>query len=165
MRRRFKLMITAIILFAGFLASCGSAQNAAQKEAAAAKIRQQIQDFDFTFNATYAYPMGYKSIYLSPYYTVKVSQDTVKAYLPYYGRAYVAPMDPSRGGINFTSTKFDYRVKEGKKDGNWQVEIKTKDTDREILLNFDIWDNGSAKLDVTDPNRQPISFQGNISKE
>ena len=74
-------------------------------------------------------------------------------------------MDPSRGGINFTSTKFDYRVKEGKKDGNWQVEIKTKDTDREILLNFDIWDNGSAKLDVTDPNRQSISFQGNISKE
>jgi len=165
MRRRFKLMITAIILFAGFLASCGSAQNAAQKRPAATKIRQQIQDFDFTFNATYAYPMGYKSIYLSPYYTVKVSQDTVKAYLPYYGRAYVAPMDPSRGGINFTSTKFDYRVKEGKKDGNWRVEIKTKDTDREILLNFDIWDNGSAKLDVTDPNRQPISFQGNISKE
>ncbi|PLB85882.1 hypothetical protein C0T31_08545 [Dysgonamonadaceae bacterium] len=165
MRRRFKLMMTAIILFTGFLASCGSAQNAAQKEAAATKIRQQIQDFDFTFNATYAYPMGYKSIYLSPYYTVKVSQDTVKAYLPYYGRAYVAPTDPSRGGINFTSTKFDYRVKEGKKDGNWRVEIKTKDTDREILLNFDIWDNGSAKLDVTDPNRQPISFQGNISKE
>ncbi|MFZ6038714.1 MAG: DUF4251 domain-containing protein [Bacteroidota bacterium] len=158
-------MMTAIILFTGFLASCGSAQNAAQKEAAATKIRQQIQDFDFTFNATYAYPMGYKSIYLSPYYTVKVSQDTVKAYLPYYGRAYVAPTDPSRGGINFTSTKFDYRVKEGKKDGNWRVEIKTKDTDREILLNFDIWDNGSAKLDVTDPNRQPISFQGNISKE
>ena len=83
MRRSFKLMMTAIILFAGFLASCGSAQNAAQKEAAAAKIRQQIQDFNFTFNATYAYPMGYKSIYLSPYYTVKVSQDTVKAYLPY----------------------------------------------------------------------------------
>ena len=147
MRRRFYLMIAAIALFAGFIASCGSTQNAAQKEA---------QD---------AYPMGYKSIYLSPYYTVKVSQDTVRAYLPYYGRAYVAPMDPSRGGINFTSTKFDYRVIEGKKNGNWRVEIKTKDTDREILLNFDIWDNGSAKLDVTDPNRQPISFQGNISKE
>ncbi len=165
MRRRFYMMMTAIAVLAVFIASCGSAQSAAQKEAQAAKIRQQIQDFNFTFNATYAYPMGYKSVYLSPYYTVKVSQDTVTSYLPYYGRAYVAPMNSNQSGINFTSTKFDYRIKEGKKAGNWRVDIKTKDTDREILLSFDIWDNGSAKLDVTDPNRQPISFQGNISKE
>lgn len=144
------------------LTACGTARSAAEKEAVANEVNQRINDFDFTFKATYAYPTGFRSIYLSPFYDVKVSPDTVKAYLPYYGRAYVAPMDPSEGGIKFTSTDFDYQVEPGRKKGNWQVNIRTRDTGREIFLYFDIWENGTARLNVTDTNRQPISFQGDI---
>ena len=93
---------------------------------------------------------------------MKVNPDTVRAYLPYYGRAYVAPMNPSEGGIKFTSTDFDYQVAPGKRKGNWQVNIRTRDTGREIFLYFDIWENGTARLNVTDTNRQPISFQGDL---
>lgn len=144
------------------LTACGTARSAAEKEAVANEVNQRINDFDFTFKATYAYPTGFRSIYLSPFYDVKVSPDTVKAYLPYYGRAYVAPMDPSEGGIKFTSTDFDYQVEPGRKKGNWQVNIRTRDTGREVFLFFDIWENGTARLQVTDTNRQPISFQGDI---
>lgn len=154
-------------VFAAFLSvmlfsACGTAQTAAEKEARAADIRNAVEASDFVFKATYAYPTGFRSLYLSPFYDVKVSPDTIRAYLPYYGRAYTAPMDPREGGIRFTSTDFVYEVNPGRRDENWQVRIRTRDTSREILLSFDIWENGTARLDVTDPNRQPISFQGDL---
>lgn len=150
------------VLSVFIFASCGASQSAAEKEAKAIEIRDAVEAFDFQFNATYAYPTGYRSMYLSPYYDVKVSPDTVEAYLPYYGRAYRAPMDPREGGIKFTSTDFDYQVSPGKRNGNWQAMIKMNDTQREIIFYFDIWENGTARLDVRDMDRQPISFQGNI---
>ena len=142
--------------------SCASTQASAEKQAQALEIRKKVENGDFTFKATYAYPTGFRSMYLSPYYDVKVKPDTVVAYLPYYGRAYSAPMDPTEGGIKFTSTDFDYNVKPGKKSGNWLVDIRFNDTKREILFFFDIWENGTARLNVTDTNRQSISFNGNI---
>ena len=145
------------------LTACGTAQTAAEKEAKAFEIRNAIDAFDFKFSATYAYPTGgFRSVYLSPYYDVKVSPDTVQAYLPYYGRAYTAPMDPREGGIKFTSTDFVYQTQPGKRAGNWMVVIEINDANRPIMLHFDVWENGTARLDVTDQNRQPISFQGDV---
>lgn len=142
--------------------ACGTAKTAAEKEKLAADIRNAVEIPDFTFKATYAYPTGYKSIYLSPYYDVKVSADTVKAYLPYYGRAYRAPMNPSEGGYRFTSTDFEYRVEEGNRRGNWNVMVTMRDLDRSVTFNFDVWENGTARLNVNDTDRQSISFQGDI---
>ncbi len=162
MKRQFFYAVLVFSFGLIFQTGCKTGQTAAEKQVKVAEIGQKIDDFEFTFKATYAYPTGYRSIYLSSYYYLKVSKDTVVAYLPYYGRAYTAPMDPTEGGIRFTSTDFAYEVSKGKREGNWQVRIKTHDTDREIVLYLDIWENGSARLDVTDPNRQVISFQGDI---
>lgn len=159
------LFISSLIFTFISLVSCGTTQSAAEKEAKAMEISEKVNVPNFTFNATYAYPTGFKAMYLSPYYTLKVSADSVQAYLPYYGRAYSAPMNPSEGGIKFISTNFDYKVDKGKKEGNWLVQIRTNDQNRDIVLNLDIWGNGSARLFVTDPNRQPISFQGDLETE
>src|SRR5690606_9554918 len=116
------LLHSLIILLSILLGvtACGTAQTAAEKEAMASEVRQRVSDADFTFKATYAYPTGYRQIYLSPFYDVKVSPDTVRVYLPYYGRAYVAPIHPDEGGIKFISTDFDYQLYPGKKKGNWR---------------------------------------------
>lgn len=142
--------------------ACGTAQTAAEKERLAADIRNAVEIPDFRFKATYAYPTGYKSIYLSPYYDVKVSPDTVDVYLPYYGRAYRAPMDLNEGGYRFTSTDFEYRIEQGKKKGNWGLIISFHNLNRPVTFRFDIWENGTARLDVTDTDRQSISFQGDL---
>lgn len=159
------LLHSLIILLSILLGvtACGTAQTAAEKETMASEVRQRVSDADFTFKATYAYPTGYRQIYLSPFYDVKVSPDTVRVYLPYYGRAYVAPIHPDEGGIKFISTDFDYQLYPGKKKGNWRVAVRTKDTGREITLNFDIWENGTVRLHVSDPNRQSISFNGKLT--
>ncbi len=159
-----KVLFIFIASLGLLLASCG-VHNSAQsgsKQVVAEEINALVNNFDFMFEASYAHPTGYRSIYLSPYYSVKLSPDTVNAYLPYYGRAYTAPMNRDEAGIKFTSTDFEYRVNPGRRKGNWQIDIRTKDTGREILLHFDIWENGTARLNVIDQNRQPISFQGNI---
>lgn len=143
--------------------ACGTSQSAAEKEKQATELRLAVESSDFTFKASYAHPTGYKSVYLSPYYDVKILPDTIRAYLPYYGRAYRAPMDPREGGYNFTSTEFQYRYQPGKRKGNWIAEITILDLDRAVSFNFDIWESGSARLVVTDMNRQPISFQGDVT--
>ncbi|MEL7598606.1 MAG: DUF4251 domain-containing protein [Proteiniphilum sp.] len=160
--KKFALYGIGLFFSALLLQACGTTRSAAEKEQIAADIRHAVERCDFIFEATYAYPTGYRSVYLSPYYNVKVSPDTVKAYLPYYGRAYRAPMDPREGGFNFTSTDFDYKLIPVKGKGNWQTEVTILDLDRPVTFRFDIWENGTARLDVNDMNRQAISFQGNI---
>ena len=160
--KKFALYGIGLFFSALLLQACGTTRSAAEKEQIAADIRHAVERCDFIFEATYAYPTGYRSVYLSPYYNVKVSPDTVKAYLPYYGRAYRAPMDPREGGFNFTSTDFEYKLIPVKGKGNWQTEVTILDLDRPVTFRFDIWENGTARLDVNDMNRQAISFQGNI---
>ena len=156
-----RTILALIILIIGIsLFGCGTTQTSVEKNEKAELLNEHIKNLKFKFNATYAYPLNYKSIYLSPYYDVRVSPDTINAYLPYYGRAYRAPMDSNEGGIKFESTKFEYDVEKGKKQGNWLITIHTKDTSRPFTLHFDLWDNGTGRLDVQDPDRQSISFQG-----
>lgn len=158
----FTLAIIPLMLIAS---ACGSSKSTAEQEAEAQKMREKIEQFEITFEATYAHPSGgFQSIYLSPYYDVKLSSDTVSAYLPYYGRAYRAPIDSHEGGIKFTSTDFEYRIAEGKKGGNWKIDIRTLDTKRQFTLYLDVWENGTANLQVIDPDRQAISFQGIIKQ-
>lgn len=142
------------------LPACGTARSAAEKAQLAHEIEQAVELSDFTFKATYAHPTGYRSVYLSPYYEVKILPDTVKAYLPYYGRAYRAPMDPREGGFSFNSTEFTYQSSPGKQKESWTAVVTILDQDRPVTFHFEIWGNGTASLHVNDFNRQTISFQG-----
>lgn len=128
MKQKHNLGSYILVAISLLLFACGTTQTAAEKADKAKHLREKIESFNFKFNATYAHPQNYKSVYLSSYYDVKVSPDTVKAYLPFFGRAYTAPMNSREGGIKFESTDFEYIIEEGKKDGRWQITINTKDT-------------------------------------
>jgi hypothetical protein len=152
----------ALLIFLLLSQGCGTSRSAAEKEQIAAEIANAVNSSNFTFNATYAHPTGFRSRYLSPYYEVDVSPDTVDVYLPYFGRAYKAPTSASEGGYRFTSLDFDYSVEPGKRAGNWSVVISFNDLDRSVTFNFDIWENETSRLSIIDTDRQGISFQGNI---
>jgi len=153
------LLMTGVILFA----SCGPAKTAAEIEHEAAIVQQKMQDLNFTFEADYVHPVGFRTQTLTPGYDVKVSKDSLDVYLPYFGRLYRAPFDMREGGLKFVSTKFDYNVQEDKKPGHWMVQMVTRDLDRRVILYFDIWSNGKTTLQVMDENRQTINYSGNIS--
>ncbi|MGI6073669.1 MAG: DUF4251 domain-containing protein [Fermentimonas sp.] len=162
MNSRGITFISALVLSVMLMYGCGSSKTSADKEAVASEIREGLLNSDFRFEATYVYPTGFKSMYLSPYYDVEVKSDSVKVYLPYYGRAYKAPMDPMDGGYRFISTDFEYEVEQTDKKGNWRAILHFNDQGRAISFNFDVYENGSTHLNVIDTDRQPISFRGNL---
>lgn len=164
MKQFYKLTTLTLIALSALLLSCGTGKSAAEKAARAKFMDKQIENTNFEFVANHAYPQGYQSIHLTSQYSVKVTPDTVKAYLPYFGRAYRAPMNSSEGGIKFESTNFESKVLMGKRQGEWHVTINTKDTPSPITLNFHLWNNGTGQLKVTHQDRQSISFQGEIKE-
>ena len=162
MKKNLLLMFSLAVIVGGFLIGCGSTQSVVWKQMKALRIKEKVELFDFTFKATSANSMSFSLVNLESLYDLKVSKDTVQAYLPYFGRAYVAPMNPGDGGIKLLSTNFDRSISKNKRQGSWKIIIKTLDTNPDVSLYLDVWDNGSAQLIVNDPNRQSISFLGYI---
>lgn len=116
---------------------------------------------DSRFNMHTLFPNSSNLYQLSSRYDVRVTADSVVAYLPFYGRAYTAPMDPSKGGIKFTSTKFTYTSKRSKK-GLYEIQIRPTDNREVQTIYVTVSPSGSASLQVINVNKSPISFNGII---
>lgn len=136
-----------------------------RKELEREAISQSIAGQRFIFKAQQVNPMRGRTRNVSTdQYTLKISPDTVTAYLPYFGRAYVAPLDPAKGGIHFTSTKFEY-AKTIAKRGGWNILIKPSDVRDVRQLSLSISVDGFASLHVISTHRDPISFNGIIREK
>lgn len=131
----------------------------AQKDSAI--VRQNIEGHRFIFVAQTASPQRGRLVQLTSQYDLRVTPDSVISALPYYGRAYSAPYGSSDGGIQFTSTKFEYKSVWKKK--KWEITIKPGDFNDVNEMNLTVFPNGNASLRVQSTNRQTISFSGYIS--
>lgn len=142
-----------------FLTLCFAAANAQDKQDQDSALQNAIANKQFVFDAQTVIPMrGATRQVSNDRYTVRLSGDSLTSDLPYFGRAYVAPINGD-GGIHFTSTKFDYAV-QPKKKGGWDVSIRPKDAAdvREFILT--VGKDGYATLQALSNNRQPITFNG-----
>lgn len=126
-----------------------------------ATVKKAVQNKEFTFKAQTAFPMGGNVRQLTPGYDLRVSGDSLSTYLPFFGRAYTAPL-PGEGGIKFQSEDFSYKAK-AKKKKSWEIIIEPEDTRdvRQMILR--VFENGHATLMVSSNNRQSISFSGYIT--
>ena len=126
-----------------------------------AAIKNLVDSQNYVFIAQSAMPMSGRVRQLTPDFDMKVTKSSIVSYLPYFGRAYTAPIDPTQGGLQFTSKDFDYTTKPRTK-GGWDVQIKPKDYRDVQQMSLSISSTGYATLQVTSTNRQPISFNGYI---
>jgi hypothetical protein len=167
MKRLIRLFAAAVLVLA--FINAVNAQNSRQekKTAEQAAVKNMVADNNFFFVADYAIPMHGGSKLLTSIYDLKISKDSIIAFLPYYGQAYLSPAPgETEGGIKFTSTKFNYKVSQAKK-GGWEIVITPADhniTDwRDVQqLRLNISPDGYASLFVNSSNRDPISFEGNV---
>jgi len=138
-------LILATLIFFGI--------NAEAQKLDKAKAKSIVESKRFVFKAQTVSPLGAASRQLTSEYDVRVLGDSLVSYLPYFGRAFIAPNPGEPGGINFTSTNFEYKAKP-KKKGGWEIAIKPNDTKdvRQLLLS--ITESGYASLNVTSNNRQ-----------
>ena len=154
----------------------GTLQAKAQtnKETTAKLMEEQ----NFVFNAITAIPMADNALnqVLNSYpnsrnnllnlagyqYDVRVTKDSVVAYLPFYGRSFTPSFDPNDAGTKFKSKDFKYSAEKKKK--SWVVTIEPKDVKDHQKLTFNITEKGYASLTVQNVNRQPMAFNGNLSE-
>lgn len=123
--------------------------------------QQIVESKNYIFKAESVNPARSRVRYLTSEYDLVVTGDTVTAFLPYFGRAYSAPIDPSEAGIKFTSVDFGYAV-EKKKKRSWEILIRPKDARDVQELYLTIFDGNKASLRVNSVNRESISFNGYV---
>jgi hypothetical protein len=159
--------------------SSKKATKAERNAMKAADVKKLLDSKKFTFHARYANPLGggvtslngqlinispqgTGHIYLTTDYDVRVRPDSVIAYLPYFGRTTFAPsINSSDAGVKFTSTKFGYDAKTGKR-GNTVITVTPKDAQYNSKMIFDINENGTATLQMIITNRNSIYYDGYI---
>lgn len=150
------------LLVSFFLVQCTATKKI--EKLTSGDIKSMIDSSRFVFHADRVNPLRGRTRYLTSSYDVIVKKDSVESFLPYFGRAYQAPMDPSKGGIQFTSTDFSYNVKDAGSGDRWDVVIKPKDNNDVQEMRFNIFGNGTASLNVTSTHKDAISFTGHIER-
>lgn len=127
----------------------------------AASLTTAIDAQHYIFKAQSMVPMSGSTRQLSGGYDLTISNDAVISFLPYMGRIYMAPMDPSQAPLRFTSNNFTYDVQRTKKNG-WNISIKPKDIGTVREMNLSVSEDGSATLQVSGNDRQPVTFYGYV---
>ena len=95
-------------------------------------------------------------------YYLTVSPDSVISDLPYFGRAYSAPIGNSDVGMKFIVTEYDYEISERKK-GGYTIIISPKSGDaRKITLTMG--SEGNTTLNIISNNRETITYNGYIDE-
>lgn len=150
-------LIGLIAVLAGFLSGCASSQKFVKLTSS--DVSNLVDSRSFVFIANKMNPLRGPERNLITYYDVSVDNDSLSMYLPYFGRVYQGFVNPIYGPLHFDTRDFAYSVKSGKKN-SYQVVITPKNDTQVQTMYFDVFDNGTAVLNITGVNMDPITFYG-----
>jgi hypothetical protein len=158
-----RLLSSGLLLVFCLCAGVVQAQKTGKsaKSEKAEEIKALLAAQNYVFKAESALPLGGGIRFLTSEYDLKITKNGLESYLPYFGRAFVAPINPSEGGIKFKSADFDYSSAV-KKKGGWDIKIKPNDTRAVRDLILFVSETGKAILQVNPENKQTITFNGYI---
>lgn len=148
-----------IVFLTFVLASCSS-QRSVPTSFTSDEVINAVDNQSIQFDSRLVHPARGRQLTITGNYFLKITNDTITADLPYFGRAYTATLG-GEGGIKFESTDFDYVVTPTKKGGR-QVTIHVRNSNVVNQLVLTVSGSGSADLRVTPTNRQFISYTGEV---
>jgi hypothetical protein len=123
---------------------------------------QLIETKQFIFSATQALPQGSPSIVLSTgEYSVRMKNDTIVCYLPFYGRAYSADLVQG-GGFDFSGVIDEYEIAVNSKKHKIEITMKGRSRGENYRFHLSVASNGSASLSASSDNKSTISYWGDI---
>ena len=126
------------------------------------EIKDLLESKTYVFKAINVNPMNGSSISLDGSFSVKIDNDTIVSYLPFYGRAYSIAYGSRVSGMDFTQPIENYTFEKSKK--GYLIKVKIKNGSDSLDYTFHISENGTSTLNVNSINRQSISYYGNIEK-
>ncbi len=126
------------------------------------EINKALDDQSYQFLARFVQPASgrMRDITASGHF-LKVTPGKISANLPYFGRAYSAPIG-GEAGIKFESDNFTYDVST-KSKGEREISIKVNNSQEVRELFLTVFTDGSADLRVTPVNKRFISYRGEIT--
>lgn len=149
-----------IILGISLLAVSG--QLLAQDRLHDQELARAIAARTWVFHARTALPLNGRAIQLTdPGYVLTLMPDSLAADLPYFGRAYAAPLNPAEGGIHLRSGAYRYTSKTQKT--GWHLTIYPPENPDVYRMDLHISTSGDASLQLVLQQRQNISYFGYIT--
>jgi hypothetical protein len=161
--KKLQLIFTTIIFLfvlnsTHVIAQSSKQQKQNQKEQ---KINDLIKSQHYSFIPQTVLPSRGPSKTLTYDYELKIKNDTLISYLPYFGRAYSVSIASTENPLDFKTTDFTYNITD-QKNGGWDILIKTKNTGDPRQLILSVSKDGYASLQIISTNRESISFNGYI---
>lgn len=154
-----KCMLLGMIFI--IAASPATAQSRSEKKAQTERaVKQAIDSKNFVIDVDYMQPMKGNSRPLTSNYSLKVKNDSVFSYLPYFGVAYSAPYGGGKGLI-FNAPVSEYQTEYLKK-GKVRISFDTRNEEDYYQYRLTIFPNGSTSISVQPNRKQAISFTGNM---
>ncbi len=130
------------------------------------KIAQMVDDSltnrSFKIDMNYMIPNSMPSRNLEYGYYIRVNNDSIDAYIPFFGVAYRAEYGTDDGGLSYKGPMASYQVSQVRKDLR-QVNIIVKKHFDEILYQIDVFTNGRASIFVRSLNREGIQYNGEMT--
>lgn len=172
MKKYISLLMVFGFLF--FFQSCAS-QGSSDPQI----VNTLVDSQEFTFHAQRANPTNYdvinvmssmpnapmtRMLNLDGSYTIEVSKNNLDVVLPYFGRLFNPTYgNTSNNSYRFTSKDFTVNKSQNRK-GTWVLRIKPNDVKTVDEVIIEIFKNGKAFVSMKSNDRQPISYDGYISK-
>lgn len=123
-------------------------------------VKEAIDSRTYKINVNRMQPMRGGSRTLTTDYSLKISNDSVYSYLPYFGVAYNIPYGGGKGLV-FSEPLTGYTTEKLKK-GRTRIEFKTRSEGYEYRYSLTVYPNGSTSIHVQPSNRQAISYTGEV---
>lgn len=168
------LKIISLLTLAFIFQNC-SAQSSADSQIVNALVNSE----EFTFHAQRANPMNYdvintlNSIPNNPStrilqldgegYVIELRKGKLEVVLPYFGRAFTSTYGSNDNSYRFTSKDYSITKSQSKK-GNWVFMIKPNGVKNVSDINIEVYKNGKAFTSIRSNDRQPITYDGYVSK-
>ena len=172
-----KKYIVLVLIF-GFILNF---QNLNAQKLSQTETDALVNSDEFIFHAERANPTNYDVINIASSmpsasatrmfqlqgqgYGFSINKNELEVVLPYFGRVF----NPSYGNSDGNSYRFiskDFTIeKTQKKKGKWIYRIQPKDVKNVSDIYIEIFKNGTAFTSIKSNDRQPISYDGYISKK
>ncbi|KAA0127169.1 DUF4251 domain-containing protein [Chryseobacterium sp. SN22] len=170
------ISIICLLSFLLCFQNCSSQTAGGDSQAVTALINSG----DFSFHAQRATPTNYDVINVmnslpnttstrildlsGSNYSIDVKKDKLDIALPYFGRVFNPTYgNTSQSGYRFTTKDFTVSQSAGRK-GKTIVRIKVKDQSTVDEIIIEVFKNGKAFTSIKSNDRQPISYDGYITK-
>ena len=151
-------LFTVLLLLSG----CSQLTWAASGDTACLNAVRQKR---FVFHAEWATSYSGDRYQLSPPYTLLLTEDSVSAYLPYFGRMYTIPTPEELRfmSIQISSKAFSYKLETGKR-GRQNITVDLKDQRDVRSLSFTNTKSCSCTLWVRSTARDLMIYEGTIEE-